>query len=55
MLEAIGARRHTRGIKTDSLGINYQDSISAPLSGEADNDAATKEGDDEGDVAYEDP
>ena len=36
-------------------GINYQDSISASLSEEADNDAATQEGDDEVNLAYEDP
>jgi hypothetical protein len=59
VLEAIGAKRRSRGIKTESLGINYQDSISAPHGGEADNDAATQEGDDEGDdegdFTYEDP
>jgi len=58
VLEAIGAKKRSNNIKTDSPGINYQDSVSAPLSKEADDDAATQEGDDgddEVDLAYDDP
>ncbi len=55
MLEAIGAKRHSDTTKTDAPGVNYQDSVSAPLSEEADNDAATQEGDDGVDLGCEDP
>ena len=55
MLEAIGIKKCSSIIiKTESPGINYQDSISASLSEEVDNDAATQEGDDEVNLAYED-
>ena len=44
-------------MKPGAAGINYQDSVSAPLCEEADNDAATREGDDGPgiDLAYGDP
>ena len=46
MLEAIGAKRRSDTTKPGAAGINYQDSVSTPLCEEADNDAATREGDD---------
>ena len=46
MLEAIGANRQTDTTKPDAAGVNYQDSVSTLLCEEADNDAATREGDD---------
>ena len=55
MLEAIGVKRCSDATKTDAPGVNYQESISVPLSEEADNDAATQEGDDEIDLVNEDP
>ena len=54
LLEAIGAKRRTNNKKTNSPGDNYQDSVGVPLSKEADNDAATQEGDDEADQGPED-
>ena len=57
MLEAIGAKKQGNKTKADSPGTNYQDSVSVPISEEADNDAATQEGgdeDNEDDLAYED-
>jgi len=54
VLEAIGVKKCSSIIKTESSGINYQDSISASLSEEADNDAATQKGDDEVNLVYED-
>jgi hypothetical protein len=33
-------------MRPDASGVNYQESVSVPLSEEADNDAATREGDD---------
>ena len=53
MLEAIGAKKRNNNTKPNFPGINYQDSISAPLSEEADNDAATQEGEDEVDLVCE--
>ncbi len=53
MLEAISAKKHNNNTKPNFPGINYQDSISAPLSEEADNDAATQEGEDEVDLVCE--
>jgi len=55
VLEAISAKKQGNNAKADAPGINYQDSVSVPLSEEADNDAATQEGDDEVDLEYEDP
>lgn len=55
MLEAIGAKKRGNSRKADALGINYQDAVSASLSREADDDAATREGDDEVDLASEAP
>jgi hypothetical protein len=54
VLEAIGVKKCSSIIKTESSGINYQDSISASLSEEADNDVATQKGDDEVNLVYED-
>lgn len=45
MLEAIGAKRHSDTTKPDAPSVNYQESVHVPLSEEADNDAATWEGD----------
>ena len=42
-------------MKPDSSGINYQDSVTTSLGEEADNDAATQEGEDGIDVECEDP
>jgi len=42
-------------MKPDAPGINYQESVSAPLTKEADNDAATREGDEGVDLVVEDP
>ena len=55
ILEAIGAKQHSNRTKLDPPGINYQDSVSAPLSKEADNDAATQEGEDKIDSICENP
>jgi len=44
VLDAIGTK--SDATKPDAPGVNYQESVSAPLSEEADNDAATQEGDD---------
>lgn len=55
LLEAIGAKRSRNDKKTNSPGDNYQDSVSAPLSEEADNDAATQEGDDEDEFSPDGP
>jgi len=46
LLEAIGAKRRTNK-KTNSPGNNYQNAVGVPLSEDADNDAATQEGEDE--------
>jgi len=45
VLEAIGAKRRSDTMKPDTPGVNYQESVNAPLSEEVDNDAATWEGD----------
>jgi len=42
-------------MRPDAPGINYQDSVSTSLSEEADNDAATQEGEDSIDLECEDP
>jgi hypothetical protein len=42
-------------MKPGITGVNYQDSVSTPLCEEADNDAATQEGDDGIDLACGDP
>ena len=42
-------------MRPDASGVNYQESISVPLSEEADNDAATQEGDDGVNLVDEDP
>jgi len=55
VLEAIGAKRHSDAMKTDAPGVNYQESVSVPLSKEADNNAATQEGDDRTGLVDEDP
>ena len=55
MLEAIGAKKRSDTMQTDSPGVNYQDSVSMPVSEEADNNAATWEGDDGVDIVCEDP
>ena len=57
MLEAICAKRRSNTTKPGAAGINYQDSVSTLLCEEADNDAATQEGDDGPgiDLAYGDP
>lgn len=55
MLEAIGAKRYSDIMQTDSPGVNYQDSISVLVSKEADNDTATWEGDDGVDIVCKDP
>ena len=57
MLEAICAKRRSNTTKPGAAGINYQDSVSALLYEEADNDAATQEGDNGPgiDLAYGDP
>jgi len=55
VLEAIGAKKRSDMTQTDSPGVNYQDSVSVPVSEEADNDAATWEGDDGVDIVCEDP
>jgi len=52
VLEAVGAKKCNNNTKPNIPSINYQDSISAPLSKEADNDAATQEGEDEVDLVY---
>jgi hypothetical protein len=41
VLEAIGAKRHSDMMKPGITDVNYQDSVSAPLCEEADNNAAT--------------
>ena len=55
MLEAIGATRRSGTTKPDAPGANYQESVSASLSEEADNDTATQEGNDEVNPVDEDP
>ena len=55
MLEAIGAKSCSGTTRPDAPGVNYQGSVSALLSEEADNDAATQEGDDRIDLVDEDP
>ena len=55
MLEAIGAKRRSDTTKPDAPGVNYQESVHAPLSEEADNDAATWEGDNRVSPVDEDP
>ncbi|KAF8224477.1 hypothetical protein L208DRAFT_1511456, partial [Tricholoma matsutake] len=54
-LKAIGAKWSSNDKKTHSPWVNYQDSVSASLSKEADNDAATQGGEDEVDLASEEP
>ena len=44
MLEAIGAKQCSDTMKSDTPSVNYQESVNAPLSEEADNDTATWEG-----------
>ena len=48
-------RFNSTNIKPNSPGINYQDSVSTSLSKEADNNAATQEGEDSIDLKCEDP
>jgi len=55
VLEAIGAKKRSDMMQTDSPGVNYQDSVSVPVSEEADNDTATWEGDDGVDIVCDDP
>jgi len=55
VLEAIGAKRRSDVMKTDAPGVNYQESVSVPLSEEADNNVATQEGDDRTGLVDEDP
>ncbi|KAF8224542.1 hypothetical protein L208DRAFT_1310729, partial [Tricholoma matsutake] len=55
LLEAIGAKWSSNDKKTHSPWVNYQDSVSASLSEEVDNDAATQGGEDEVDLASEEP
>ena len=55
MLEAISAKRRSGTTTPDTPGVNYQESVSVLLSEEADNDAATQEGDDGVDLVDEDP
>jgi len=55
VLEAIGAKTCSNTTKTNCPGINYQDSVSVPVSEQADNDAATWEGDNRVDIVCKDP
>lgn len=55
MLEAIGAKRCSDVTTPDAPGVNYQEAVSALLSEEADNDAATQEGDDGINLVDKDP
>ena len=48
-------KKHSDMIKIDSPGVNYQESVSVPVSKEADNDAATQEGGDGVDIICEYP
>ena len=55
MLKAIGTKRCSGTTTPDASSVNYQESVSALLSEEADNDAATREGDNGVDLVDEDP
>jgi len=55
VLEAIGAKRRSDTTKPDAPGVNYQESVNTPMSEEADNDAATCEGDNGVSLVDKDP
>ena len=55
MLKAISVKSHSGTTRPDTPDVNYQESVSVPLSEEADNNAATREGVDGVNLVDKDP